>query len=246
MSLTDNVFADMGVDMLWGDVVDPPPVRPPPAPVILPPQADAFEPTSIGESSVDAAAARASAAHAAPPPPQAPAASAPRASGLKRPRHAQDAGEVSEASAAVDDGARVAKAARCIRYDPLAAAAGVFEGDRAIAMAPTLEGDAAAAVSLIVATLREGQTGVVAAAVDVLGAPACLATLTAAVETEKAGGLMTADGARRRSPGGVFFELLKEVASKEQLKAIFAERQRAHTQAQNSKKRGGGGAGGGS
>ena len=42
---------------------------------------------------------------------------------------------------------------------------------------------------------------------------------------------------RRRSPGGVFFHLLKEVASKAQYKAIFAERDREHQRKVNAAKK---------
>jgi hypothetical protein len=42
-----------------------------------------------------------------------------------------------------------------------------------------------------------------------LGPDTCLTLLTETLQTEAQGGLMTADGSRRRTPGGVFFFLLK-------------------------------------
>ena len=101
--------------------------------------------------------------------------------------------------------------------------------------------DADAAVALVCWTLREEQDGCVRRAVDTVGVRAAMELLVAALEMEAAGGLATADaapgGARRRTPGGVFFCLLKDVASKEQYKAIFAERDKQHQRRANALKK---------
>jgi hypothetical protein len=50
------------------------------------------------------------------------------------------------------------------------------------------------------------------------------------------GGLFTADGERRRSPGGVFFELLKGRVDKDTFKNIFAHQTKARTQRLNARR----------
>ena len=59
----------------------------------------------------------------------------------------------------------------------------------------------------------------------------------AELEKELAGGELTADGTRRRTAGGVFFSLLKAVASKAQMKEIFRDREKAHTKKVNERRR---------
>ncbi|KAG5190698.1 PHAX RNA-binding domain-containing protein [Tribonema minus] len=46
------------------------------------------------------------------------------------------------------------------------------------------------------------------------------------VQIERDGGLRTADGKRRRSPGGVFLTLLRDAVTPEKMKAIYAEDKR--------------------
>jgi len=46
------------------------------------------------------------------------------------------------------------------------------------------------------------------------------------LEKEEDGGMMTADGERRRKPGGVFMQLLSLEVSSEKLKPIFAANQK--------------------
>lgn len=70
-----------------------------------------------------------------------------------------------------------------------------------------------------------------------LGLDAIVTLLQRTGERERGGGMLTADGKRRRTAGGVFFAFLKEVASKEEYKAIFAEKAVAHTNARNRMKR---------
>ena len=122
------------------------------------------------------------------------------------------------------------------RFNASTAALGVHEPAAALAAARCTE-DPAALVALIAATLREEQRDTLENSVRILGVVACRELLVAAVETEADGGLPTADGARRRSPGGVFFELMKQVASREQMKEIFAQRTKAKNARHNQKKR---------
>ncbi len=130
----------------------------------------------------------------------------------------------------------------CVRYDPASDAArlGVRDGAAALVAAQGVK-DADAAAELICWTLREEQDVCVRRAVEAVGVEAAMALLVAAVETETAGGLATAETApgvpRRRTPGGVFFALLKDVASKEQYKAIFAARDKDHQRRMNATKK---------
>lgn len=139
-------------------------------------------------------------------------------------------------------GAEQAPTHKTPRYDPASDAAllGVRDGPAALAAAPGV-GDVAAAVALVCWTLRESQEECVRRACEAVGVRACMELLTATVETEAAGGLSTAEtapgGARRRTPGGVFFLLLKDVASREQYKAVFAPRDKEHQRRINAQKK---------
>ena len=133
-------------------------------------------------------------------------------------------------------GASAAAAARHPRYREDTARLGVAHPDIALASARTIE-DPALLATLITTTLREAQDTMVANSIRILGVVACRELLVAAVETEADGGLMTADGSRRRSPGGVFFELMKQVASAAQYKEIFAPRVKEKNTRQNKQRR---------
>jgi hypothetical protein len=135
-----------------------------------------------------------------------------------------------------------------------AADATLYRPDGALDAAPPDTPEAAAA--LIAATLREAGESKILAAVRAVGIPAAMALLRDTVAAERAGGVLTADGARRRTPGGVFFLRLKDVTTREQYKGIFAPDAAVHTARRNARKRedrmsgarsvssGGGGAGG--
>lgn len=78
----------------------------------------------------------------------------------------------------------------------------------------------------------------------------CLALLDRAEAVQASGGMPTADGARRRTAGGVFFHLVKEAATKEQYKKIFEHVTAKHQKALQEKRKrraslAGGGAGAG-
>lgn len=59
--------------------------------------------------------------------------------------------------------------------------------------------------------------------VDELGGPACVELLRRTLEVESQGGMMTADGSRRRTRGGVFFFLAKQSMTKHQRIICFPQ-----------------------
>lgn len=59
--------------------------------------------------------------------------------------------------------------------------------------------------------------------VRVLGEEGALALLNETMEIEKSGGMMLADGTRRRSPGGVYFQLARRKLPPEEKKVIFRD-----------------------
>lgn len=61
----------------------------------------------------------------------------------------------------------------------------------------------------------------IARSVRVLGTEAALALLKQTHETEEAGGVMLPDGSRRRTPGGVYFWLIRQQTNAEQQGKIF-------------------------
>lgn len=64
----------------------------------------------------------------------------------------------------------------------------------------------------------------IAGVVRVLGEEGALALLTETLEVEKNGGMTLADGTRRRSPGGVFFQLARRKLPADEKKVIFREK----------------------
>jgi PHAX RNA-binding domain len=66
----------------------------------------------------------------------------------------------------------------------------------------------------------------------VLGADRTTALLTAALQCEAAGGMLTRDGTRRRTPGGVFFQLVRQQASATERRRLFPYSAPPHQQGQ--------------
>lgn len=60
--------------------------------------------------------------------------------------------------------------------------------------------------------------------VRVLGEEGALSLLNETLELEKSGGMTLSDGTRRRSPGGVFFQLARRKLDPEDRKTIFREK----------------------
>ena len=75
--------------------------------------------------------------------------------------------------------------------------------------------------------LGEPKESLMRRAVDVIGVVEANALAIEVGAIEGAGGQMTSDGSRRRTPGGVFWALLKARASKEDWDFIFAEEKEA-------------------
>src|SRR5918997_7016950 len=69
-----------------------------------------------------------------------------------------------------------------------------------------------------------GPRAQVARVVRVLGIERAQALFEQTLEVEAAGGMMLPDGSRRRTPGGVFFKLVRDNASKEERSRIFPMR----------------------
>ncbi len=68
---------------------------------------------------------------------------------------------------------------------------------------------------------ESGPRAQVARVVRVLGIERAQALYEQTLAVETAGGMMLPDGSRRRTPGGVFFKLVRDNASKEERRAIF-------------------------
>ncbi len=73
----------------------------------------------------------------------------------------------------------------------------------------------------IAAVLGESEIGLVRKTVGILGYERCVNLLAETQRIEAEGGMMTVDGSRRRSPGGVFFRLAKQEATDEERRQLF-------------------------
>ena len=63
--------------------------------------------------------------------------------------------------------------------------------------------------------------GLLAKILQHLGPERTTALLTETLHCEAAGGMLTADGSRRRTPGGVFFCLVKAQMSQAERRVVF-------------------------
>jgi hypothetical protein len=84
--------------------------------------------------------------------------------------------------------------------------------------------DNAAVIEEIAQALNEPKPDAIKAAVDVIRPDRAKVFLHQALEVEANGGLLTTDQSRRRTPGGVFFQLVRKGVSKEERKLIFPYR----------------------
>ena len=64
-----------------------------------------------------------------------------------------------------------------------------------------------------------------------LGPARTIDLLTEALQVEAAGGILTKDGSRRRTPGGVFFQLVKERVTAKERRRLFPRPAAQHTRA---------------
>lgn len=81
--------------------------------------------------------------------------------------------------------------------------------------------DNTALVEEIAQALTEKNVDLIKTAVEVIGAERAQAFLRQALAVEAEGGMMTSDQSRRRTPGGVFFQLIRKGTTKEERKIIF-------------------------
>lgn len=81
-------------------------------------------------------------------------------------------------------------------------------------------------VQQIAQALDERRLDLVSAAVETLGVDRTRAFLDQTVALEAAGGMPTKNDQRRRTPGGVFFQLIKDQVTKEERKIIFRQEQK--------------------
>lgn len=81
--------------------------------------------------------------------------------------------------------------------------------------------------------LHERRTDILYRSLNILGEDRCLSLLTETLALEAGDGLLTRDGTRRRTPGGVFFELVKQACTAKEYYRIFGHKSPqapAHTQ----------------
>ncbi|CAI8002719.1 Phosphorylated adapter RNA export protein [Geodia barretti] len=71
--------------------------------------------------------------------------------------------------------------------------------------------------------LHESKYMLVKSVVNVLGSERCIELFTKTAETQKKGGLLSADSDKKRAPGGVFFSLVKSNTTEGERKQIFSE-----------------------
>jgi hypothetical protein len=76
-------------------------------------------------------------------------------------------------------------------------------------------------VDTLAATLQEPKRPLLTAVLRVLGQDRCAAILADTLTCEARGGMLTKEGTRRRTPGGVFFQLVRERATKQERRRLF-------------------------
>ena len=76
-------------------------------------------------------------------------------------------------------------------------------------------------VDTLAATLQEPKRPLLATVLRVLGQARCAAILADTLTCEARGGMLTKDGTRRRTPGGVFFQLVRERATPQERRRLF-------------------------
>lgn len=76
-------------------------------------------------------------------------------------------------------------------------------------------------VDKLAAVLREPKIALLTKVLRTLGVDRTTAILTDTLQREAAGGMLTKDRTRRRTPGGVFFQLVREQASPKERRRLF-------------------------
>jgi hypothetical protein len=76
-------------------------------------------------------------------------------------------------------------------------------------------------VDMLVETLQEPNRPLLRQVLRTLGPDRCAAILADTLTCEANGGMLTKDGTRRRTPGGVFFQLVKARATRQERRRLF-------------------------
>src|SRR5262245_51329180 len=76
-------------------------------------------------------------------------------------------------------------------------------------------------VATLVQALQEPNTDLLTKVLRTLGQDRCTAILADTLQCEANGGMLTKDGTRRRTPGGVFFQLVRERATPQERQCLF-------------------------
>src|SRR5437660_1908616 len=76
-------------------------------------------------------------------------------------------------------------------------------------------------VDTLAETLQEPNRPLLTQVLQMLGQDRCAALLADTLQCEANGGMLTKDGTRRRTPGGVFFQLVKERATPQERRRLF-------------------------
>jgi PHAX RNA-binding domain len=78
-------------------------------------------------------------------------------------------------------------------------------------------------VDTLAEALQEPNRPLLTQVLRLLGQDRCAAILAATLTCETSGGMLTKDGTRRRTPGGVFFQLVKERATPQERRRLFPQ-----------------------
>jgi PHAX RNA-binding domain-containing protein len=87
-------------------------------------------------------------------------------------------------------------------------------------------------IDTLAETLQEPNCPLLTQVLRTLGQDRCSAILADTLQCEANGGMLIKDGSRRRTPGGVFFQLVKERATARERRQLFPRPAAPHTQAQ--------------
>ena len=87
-------------------------------------------------------------------------------------------------------------------------------------------------VDTLAEALQEPQRALLLQVLRTLGQDRCAALLAATLQCEDGGGMRTKDGTRRRTPGGVFFQLVKERVTPQERRRLFPPLAAPHGQGQ--------------
>ena len=92
--------------------------------------------------------------------------------------------------------------------------------------------DTLVTVDTLADALQEPNRPLLTQVLRTLGQDRCAAILAETRTCEASGGMLTRDGTRRRTPGGVFFQLVKERAMRQERRRLFPQLAPQHRQGQ--------------